>query len=331
MFGLQKDSDAVGPEGYVPAALRTCLYCKRAFPENDVVEAWPYARRVAYDPAKQRYWAVCLKCGKWSLTALEDDERAATVEQLERWWRSSSTRYSTGGIGLGEFSPTFSVVRVGESNWKEFAHWRHASVLRKRYRRHVAGTAGMLGAVGVMFATGWLNWGGAAAIGAMSLYDAPYWGNALCRIPGSGGKRILFRAKHLRNAELARGTSSWSLNVQHNDGLTALSGADGIRALSYLLPVYNRTGMRSSVIADAVEFVSRSGGPDAVAEQAAEAAWAEQGDRATRLVKYPAVARAALEMASQEHVERSHLESELALLRAEWIEAEEIAHLARSL
>lgn len=37
--------------------LRRCLFCLQGFGENSIVEAFPGARRMAYDPARGRLWA----------------------------------------------------------------------------------------------------------------------------------------------------------------------------------------------------------------------------------------------------------------------------------
>jgi hypothetical protein len=49
------------------------------------------------------------------------------------------------------------------------------------------------------------------------------------------------------------------------------------------------------------------------------------------VAQYRAATRIALEMATREHSERRALENEIALLRNEWLEAEEIAALAAQL
>jgi hypothetical protein len=303
----------------------TCWFCNKALPKNDVLELYPYGRRVAYDAATQRYWVVCLGCGKWCLTTMEDDQRAETIGVLERWWSDSRTRYSTGGIGLGEHPSGMSVVRIGESNWKEFAHWRHEAALRRRYKRTWALNGAFLGAYGVMLATGWLNWGGALALSYLAVADPMFIGRALCRIPGDARNRLVFQLRQMRNMELAKGNSgNWSLNVQHVNGVSALTGSEAIRALGYVLPVFNRNGMSGRVVSDAMEMVSAAGGPEALAERAAEpvVSGSRRSEEAVRLTRYKPVVRAALEIATQEHTERRLLENELALLRSEWKDAE---------
>lgn len=306
----------------------SCWFCNKALPRNAVLETYPFGQRVAYDAASQRYWVVCLKCGKWCLTTMEDDERAATIEVLERWWRGSTTRYSTGGIGLGEHPSGMSVVRIGESNWKEFAHWRHVRTLERRRRFESTGTAVYVGTIAVGWATGWLNWGGVAGLGYLWFVDPTLYGWTVCRIPGDERTRLVFRLRHMRNMELTRGQrGQWSFNVQHLNGVASLKGGDGIRALGYVLPYFNRSGMSRRVVSDAMELVSVAGGPEALAERAAEPviSGSKESEEAVRLMKYKPAVRAALEIAAQEHTERRLLENELALLRSEWKSAEERA------
>jgi hypothetical protein len=306
----------------------SCWFCSKALPRNLVLEAYPFGRRVAYDAAANRYWVVCQACGKWCLTTMEDDERAETIETLERWWRDSATRYSTGGIGLGEHPSGMSVVRVGESSWKEFAHWRHVSALQGRRKREWMLTGVLLASYGALAASGWLNAGAIAALGATHFVAPRYFGSSLLRIPGDARRRLVFQLRHMRNMELTKGQSgSVAFNFQHVGGTSVLTGGDAIRTLGYVLPLFNRTGMSRRVVRDAMEMVSAAGGPEALAERAAEpvVSGSRRSEEAVRLTRYNPVVRAALEIATQEHTERRLLENELALLRSEWKSAEERA------
>jgi hypothetical protein len=120
----------------------TCLNCHRRLPGNDVVEAFPYGRRVAYDARRQRFWVVCTRCKRWSLAPIDADERTTAIDNFERWWYSTSSHYTRGGIGIGQYSDRFSLVRIGDAGWNEFACWRYASTMTKRLWRPKAAWAG---------------------------------------------------------------------------------------------------------------------------------------------------------------------------------------------
>lgn len=80
-------------------------------------------------------------------------------------------------------------------------------------------------------------------------------------------------------------------------------------------------------------MIADAGGTDAVVERAAEPI-ARPSRKATDtavVAEYPAAIRIALAMATREHTERRALENEIALLRNEWLEAEEIAAIASQL
>jgi hypothetical protein len=140
------------------------------------------------------------------------------------------------------------------------------------------------------------------------------------------------RQKHLLNMELVRvSSSSWSVNVVHDDGVTTLTGPEGVRALGYGLPGLNLSGASGRGVRDALAVVAEAGGPEAIVERAAQPLRGRKAADSVLLYRYPTPILLALEMCTQEHVERRALENELALLRNEWQEAEEIAGIAATL
>src|SRR6266480_1333401 len=42
-----------------------CIYCHADLGNNSVIETFPVGRRLAFDAAKARLWAVCRKCERW--------------------------------------------------------------------------------------------------------------------------------------------------------------------------------------------------------------------------------------------------------------------------
>ena len=61
----------------------TCLHCHTRFEPNDVVEAFPFARRIAYDPAKLRSAARRSSTEAWS--------RRDPQNPKSLWWHTAAT------------------------------------------------------------------------------------------------------------------------------------------------------------------------------------------------------------------------------------------------
>jgi len=306
----------------------TCLHCHRKLKGNDVIESFPVGERVAYDPAKRRFWVVCHKCGKWNMAPLDDDERAGAIEVLERWWRDSPRHYTAGGIGVGRYSDKFSVVRIGEATWPEFASWRYAESIRRRNVaqniRWGASYVFMAGAVAV----GWMPLASAVSVGILLPLSQQLWPQmylrgrqAICRIPGARGERPLIRSKHLANMELERTRDSWQMNTVHDSGSAQLTGDEGVRALSYALSRINHVGATRKSVSQGLAFVEEHGGTEALMEKAARVARAKGGEASAPIMLYPEPMRVALELASRELRERHELENEIAILKHDWREA----------
>src|SRR5688572_18529358 len=105
----------------------TCTFCYGPLGTNSVLETFPIARRVAFDPAKACVWAVCPHCTRWNLVPIE--ERWEVVDECERRFRRTTLRYSSGNIGLAWLAEDLELVRVGPALRPEFASWRYGRVL----------------------------------------------------------------------------------------------------------------------------------------------------------------------------------------------------------
>ena len=312
---------------------QTCLHCLKRLPGNDVLEAFPFGKQVAYDPARQRFWVVCGRCRRWAIAPRSEGDRGSAIDYFERWWRSTSAHYSTGGVGLGQFNERFSVVRVGDASFNEFASWRHATTLRRRNVRYWAGSVVSASAIGLgMGLVGSAALGTAVAVfGAWWAMDQYRWWNrvsktAMCRVPAAGA-RATVREKHIATMELVRRQDGWALNTKHDGGVTTLEGNEAVRALSYAVPRLNHAGARQRSIEVALAMIEEAGGPEGLTQRVAE-----RITRGTRgyndtglLLKQHGLSLIALEIATQEQNERRLMENELALLHGEWREAEEIA------
>ena len=108
---------------------RHCLSCHASLGANEVIEEFPLARRLAFDPARGRLWAICRSCDRWNLVPIE--ERWEAVEGCERLFRATRLRYSTANIGLAEVSPGLGLVRIGSPLKPEMAAWRYGRYLQR--------------------------------------------------------------------------------------------------------------------------------------------------------------------------------------------------------
>src|SRR5512135_3689611 len=96
----------------------TCLHCQHDLGTNQSVETFPVSRKVAFDAAQGRLWAICPHCQRWNLAPL--DERWEAIEQCERLFRGTRIRTSTDQIGLARLKDGTELVRIGEPLRPEF-------------------------------------------------------------------------------------------------------------------------------------------------------------------------------------------------------------------
>ena len=75
-----------------------CIFCSAHLGANEVVEAFPVGRRIAFDEWKGRLWAICPRCRRWNLAPLE--ERWEAVEEAEKHFRDCRVRAHSENIGL---------------------------------------------------------------------------------------------------------------------------------------------------------------------------------------------------------------------------------------
>jgi hypothetical protein len=308
-----------------------CLYCHRALPVNDVVELFPFGRRVAIDSRRNRYWVICSRCRKWNLAPLDDASRGVTIEFFERWWTRSTTRYSEGGIGLGRFSKSLEVVRVGDADWADFAGWRHADGLKaRRFWRVGREMVAVVGSISLWSAgvlSGPTVIGVIASMPAVSLFmrQPRLTGRrAVCRVD-TGDGRPWVRQGHLRHLELVAGRDDWALNVAHERGVCRLIESSATSVLSYALPRINYYGGTTASIREGLAIIRDAGGHDRVLRSAAARLWNGSSTRHKQIAQLPAAARMALELAVQENRERSMAAAEIHRLRQEWHEAAAVA------
>jgi hypothetical protein len=328
----------------------TCLFCNRSLGANEVVEHFPVGRRLAFDAAKGRLWAVCRSCGRWNLSPL--DERWEAIEECERLFQDTRLRVSTDEIGLARVADSTELVRIGAPKRPEFAAWRYGDQFGKRRKLMMVRVGGGLAIGGALIAT---NGFGLVAGGSLFsasylvfqiptlLRDARRLNSTVARGIDVEGRPYVLRGKYLGRAVLGGRDGVPLLAFEHADGRGTLSGADALRVSALVLARLNSDGAAKAVVRGAVSEIEMAGGPEGLLAREAQSTeprkshWIERwqiGERTVAigsLKSIPNVKRLALEMAVNEERERRALAGELALLAAEWKAAEEIAGIADDL
>jgi hypothetical protein len=296
----------------------TCVYCHGALGANEVVEHFPVGRKLAFDAARGRLWAVCPRCTRRNLSPLE--ERWEAIETCERLYRDTPLKASTDNIGLAKLSEGLQLVRVGQPTRPEFAAWRYGGELQ---RRRIRTWAIYGGSAALMIGLTGLKWINPSLHGAIPLAGV---------IPGALNYWNLYRLHLKRVARVPYRNELVTLRRSDigNVKLEAVSaGADEAkRLMGKLLTVTNEEGGSADTVRSAVTRLAEAGSADAFIQQyirtgkgVFSGSWKE-GTRDQHL---------ALEMALHEDTERAALEGDLAALERAWAEAEEIAAIADNL
>jgi hypothetical protein len=130
---------------------RSCIFCSADLGTNDVIETFPVGKRVAFDAAKGRLWAICPKCTRWNLAPIE--ERWEAVEEAEKSFRDSRLRVQSENIGMAKMRDGTYLIRVGSALQGELAAWRYGRTLVDRYRKQKY-IIGGVAAAGLVFVGG---------------------------------------------------------------------------------------------------------------------------------------------------------------------------------
>lgn len=332
---------------------RTCIFCSADLGANDALEVFPVGRRVAFDAAKGRLWAVCSKCGRWNLAPLE--ERWEAVESAERIFRDSRLRVQSENIGLCRLADGTRLIRVGQAMAGELAAWRYGDQLVRRRRQYlIAGAA--VGVAGIAAVGGLMATGVAAGMGWMWTLVGQGWEShqarrVVHRIPAPMspvGREVAIRRWHLRAAQLGEAAGG-DLELRIPDYLRKEPSRDGwgrprVGADVLVLPGeqarvtlgramvhVNKRGASRDSVRDAVGLLAHAKGAEAYLRDAArrESVLGKREGMPGR--QLTPVAALALEMALHDEQERRALEGELAALEAAWRQAEEIAAIADAL
>jgi hypothetical protein len=341
----------------------TCLFCNRPLGENEAIEEFPIGRRLAFDPSRGRLWVVCRRCERWNLSPLET--RWEAIEECERRYRDTRLRVSTDNIGLARLAEGLELVRVGSAHRTEFAAWRYGDQFGRRRKRAILYTAAGTAAIGGLVV------GGAAAgvsvgggwYGFHALFQHLRSQRTVARIRDLEGHPVRVQQKHLLESRLypSAAPEGWTLRVAHAPGwgrgwndsqeFMTLDGEPALRIAGQLMARVNRRGAKERTVRDAVRQIEDAGHPEAYLRTAAReserlreaGAVALEAKRRRRrrsrashtrkgsLEALPREMSLAIEMATQEEVEREAMQGELAALEAAWEAAEEVAAIADDL
>ncbi len=317
------------------------MFCTRPLKANEVVEAFPIGRRLAFDAAKGRLWVVCRSCERWNLTPIE--ERWEAVETCERLFRETRLRTSSENIGLARHPEGLELVRIGKPLRPEFAAWRYGDQFGRRRRRMI-----MYGSVAGVATTGGIVAGG-MLIGlaggsfvfnlAHVLYNLYVARATRMKIRGSDGRvrsmgyNDVFSATRIQAADDETG-----FRVQTATGIWVgghrewLEGEDAHRALATVLPAFNFMGGKLRTVREAVSEIESHGDPRRFLRNiAGQQVSYDRNGLGGYVNKMPSPTKLALEMAVHEEQERRALEGELWRLEQAWREAEEIAAISDNL
>lgn len=336
----------------------TCLFCHAPLGANESIEHFPIGRKLAFDAARGRLWAVCPACHQWNLSPLE--ERWEAIEEAERLYRATRLRVATDQIGLARLRDGTDLVRIGEPLRPEFAAWRYGERFAARYRRNIAwvaaGSAMMVGYVVAGPVMGLIAGGaGALPLNAYQMASAYVRRRRIVARVVSADGTFAVTDQHLAEAKFIATSAGddWGLVLPHTGrdepvgrfvrplrsgamgGLaptTTVRGEAALAASRAILPRINRSGGPRSAIAEAVRVLEDAGSPEELFRRATRRTGRDAaGDPSRTIASLGREFVLGLEMAAHEETERRALEGELALLEAAWREAEEVAAIADEL
>jgi hypothetical protein len=340
------------PDGLV---YTSCIFCQNLLGSNDHIAHFPVGRRLAFDSAKGRLWAVCQRCAQWNLAPLE--ERWEAVEDCERAYRVVRTRVSTAEIGLARLPDGMDLIRIGAPLRPEFAAWRFGDQLGARLRKSVLRAA----AGGALLTAGGLA---VTAVGSGLAFPvvvpALVVVGAIAAIAGTDGKTAFSNSRALRFTTATgeyldlgnRETLAIEMRSNGKDGfhlaidITTEEDIDGrsqpstqrvtivdgeaVRAARLLLPRVNSGGAARRSVQHAVRAIEDAGSAERFIPSALER-MRKSGFAYSPIWEYPSAIRLGIEMALHEDAERRAMDGELTELEAAWREAERVAGIADNL
>jgi hypothetical protein len=330
-----------------------CMFCNQSLGGNEVIEAFPVGRRLAFHQDRGRLWVICRGCERWNLSPIE--ERWEAIEECERAFHDTRMKVSTDNIGMARLHEGLELIRIGEPQRPEFAAWRYGDQFgRRRKKAILIGTAagGVVGVVAVAgIASGVFSGFVLGQIGNFHNLYRQY--RTVARLRTSEGGLLKVKGQQLERASFIRREDSdgFDLRVAHTGGDTLFTGKEAERMAGRLMARVNRSGGKKTTIQDAVRRIEAANHPEAflratIASHGSSPAFPTIGplggvskeprkgaarDIPGSIARLDNPTRLAVEMALHEEQERRALEGELFLLQQAWKDAEEIAGISDTL
>ena len=317
---------------------RTCLFCHKDLGQNEMIEALPIGRRLAFDAARGRLWVVCRSCERWNLTPF--DERWEAIDACERAYRDTPRRFATDQIGIARLKEGLELVRIGEPLRPEFAAWRYGDQFGRRRRRSlILGTGVAIASVGILAADVLLI-GGAIAVNLAETILQLYIPRHKVAViePGTGPPMRLnwgqvstaqfHSTSTVDNPILMVRPDTKGLFAKPTGDWLRLEGPAALKAAGPILAAVNLRGGSRTAVALAAARLDRMPPGEAMFGGLV----VESGKNFSREIRSVDLdLRLALEMAANEDKERAWLAGELLDLEQAWRRAEELGAIADSL
>ncbi|CAN5658506.1 hypothetical protein BH23GEM11_BH23GEM11_18950 [soil metagenome] len=330
---------------------RHCPSCTRHLGANEALENFPVGRRLAFDLDRGRLWVLCARCRAWNLAPIE--ERWEAVEEAEIRFEKAEQGLATEHVAMGRLADGTELIRIGGAAAPELAGWRYARRIQGRFRKHrrVAGvmTAGFVLAGPMGLSAGLFPIVFVGALGYSAVDHLRGRGRRLEFEVGdeNGGPpevhhidRNQLRNLHLVTGPDEAGPDAWDLQLPVHRGGLVIPREFRNRALRMSLLELNHDIGKPRHVKAALDRVVEAGDAERLGAVAARTlaegrAWENHvgwafGKRGALQLADP-VMRLALEIASNDELERIALEGELHLLELEWREAEELAAISDDL
>lgn len=314
-----------------------CLFCHSHFPENGRLVHMPRGTVIAYDPALGRLWAVCARCGRWSLAPIE--ERHAALHELERTVRDEAHEVGgTANITLLS-APPLLLVRVGRAGLAERSAWRYGRELERRKgayedrRARVAAytfgaihsLAGMLGLADPDVSIDWEDAPVADVMRWRRFGWAAWHGRETCPSCNSTLRALRYDLAWwvypIRGPEgrIGVGVPCQRCDPWTPDKIYELHGDRAENVLRRLLAYLNISGASARRIDDAVGLIEQAGSASAFTLRATE--------ERQSLWRMGTTGTVGLEIALNESMERRMLDLEARALEFLWRQEEELARI----
>lgn len=298
-------------------------------------------------------WIICAACARWNLVPFES--RLETIDDCERTFRLTRTRFSTDHIGLARLHSGLELIRIGHALLPEFASWRYGRMFRRRGlglaaldHEQAGGLAGRLhsglASVARLLILPLVDQtvGARAALAEHRVVRDP-WTNRLIPVPVAAmlhasleidrteywTVEIPYRTGH----EDILGTDPLELaSIRDHPGVGVFRGDRVLPALGRTLPVLDTRRPRADTVSEATRLLERTmGDPVKLLPYVSGRPLHLTTRRSFPLVEVAPELRLAFEMAAHEETERRAMRGELALLERDWREAERIAAVADDL